>query len=98
MPLFVMIAKDKPDSAALRTTHRPAHLDHLTALGDRLVFGGALMDTDGTPGGSLLVLEAETLEAATASFMVDPFIVAGIFGSVEVKPWRIAFNHSGREF
>ena len=37
-------------------------------------------------------------QAATASFMADPFIEEGIFASVEVKPWRVAFNHTGKEF
>ena len=98
MPLFVMIAKDKPGTGALRTATRPVHLDHLTALGEKLVLGGALMGDDGNPEGSLLVLEAENLDAAKAALLADPFIAEGIFGSVEVKPWRVAFNHSGREF
>lgn len=98
MPLFVMIAKDKPGTGEQRTTHRPVHLEHLKSLGEKLVFAGALMGSDGNPEGSLLVLEAETLEAATANFLADPFVAEGIFGSTEIKPWRIAVNHSGREF
>ncbi len=46
-----------------------------------------------TPAGSLIVIEAETLEAATAIFHADPFVSEGIFDSVEVKAWRIAFDH-----
>ena len=93
-----MIAKDKPGSGEKRTATRPVHLEHLKGLGDKLILAGALMGADGNPEGSLLVLEADSLEAATASFMADPFIAGGIFETVEVKPWRIAFNHTGKEF
>ena len=98
MPLFAMIAKDKPGMGDKRTATRPVHLEHLKSMGEKLVLAGALMGADGAPEGSLLVLEADTLEAATATLMADPFVAEGIFGSVEVKPWRVAFNHTGREF
>lgn len=98
MPLFVMIAKDRPGTGDKRTATRPVHMDHLAAMGEKLVFAGALMGEDGNPEGSLLVLEADNLEAAKAVLLADPFVKEGIFGSAEVKPWRIAFNHSGREF
>ena len=98
MPLFAMIAKDKPGTGDKRTATRPVHLEHLKAMGEKLVLAGALMGADGNPEGSLLVLEAESLEAAKATLLADPFIAEGIFGAVEVKPWRVAFNHSGREF
>ena len=96
--LFAMIAKDKPDMGDKRTATRPVHLEHLKAMGQKLVMAGALMGGDGNPEGSLLVLEADSLEAATATFLADPFVAEGIFASVEVKPWRVAFNHTGREF
>jgi uncharacterized protein YciI len=40
-----------------------------------------------------MVVEAESLEAAIAMFMADPFIEEGIFGTTEIKPWRIAINN-----
>ena len=98
MPLFAMIAKDKPGTGELRTATRPVHMEHLKAMGDKLVLAGALLGADGNPEGSLLVLEADDFEAAKATLLADPFIAEGIFGSVEVKPWRVAINHSGREF
>ncbi len=96
--LFAMIAKDKPGTGELRTSTRPVHLEHLKAMGEKLVMAGALMGPDGNPEGSLLVLEAASLDEAKATFLADPFVAAGIFASVEVKPWRVAFNHTGREF
>lgn len=96
--LFAMIAKDKPGMGETRTATRPVHLDHLTAMGQTLVMAGALLDDEGKPEGSLMVIEAASLDEAKARFMVDPFVTEGIFGSIEIKPWRVAFNHTGREF
>lgn len=96
--LFAMIAKDKPGMLEKRLATRPVHLDHLKTMGEKLVLAGALLGTDGNPEGTLLVLDAESLEAATAAFMADPFVTDGIFGSTEIKPWRIAINHTGKEF
>ena len=94
--LYAMIAKDKPGTGEQRTATRPVHLDHLNALGDKLVLAGALLDAEGKPEGSLMVIEAETIEAATAMFMADPFIKEGIFGSTEIKPWRLAINNMAK--
>ena len=91
--LYAMIAKDKPGSMEQRLATRPVHLDHLTGLGQRLRLAGALLDDNGQPEGSLMVVEAESIEDATALFMADPFISAGVFASYEIKPWRLAFDH-----
>ena len=80
MPLFVMIAKDRPATGEQRTATRPVHMDHLAAMGDRLVFAGALMGDNGSPEGSLLVLEADNLEAAKAVLLADPFVQKAYLG------------------
>jgi uncharacterized protein YciI len=95
--LYAMIAKDKPQSLDKRLAVRPVHLEHLNAIGEKLVFAGALLGADGNPEGSLCILQADSLEAATATFMADPFVKEGVFASVEVKPWRLAINHSNVE-
>jgi uncharacterized protein YciI len=53
---------------------------------------GALLGDDGNPIGSLLIVEAEDLAAAQAQADNDPFTVAGVFESVEVRPWRVAIG------
>lgn len=91
--LFAMIAKDTPGTIDKRLAVRPVHLQHLDSLGQQLRLAGALLNAEGTPEGSLVVIEAETLEAATAIFNADPFVSEGIFDSVEIKPWRLAYDH-----
>ncbi|WP_323014391.1 YciI family protein [Devosia sp.] len=91
--LYAMIAKDKPGTLDQRLAARPLHLQHLESLGQTLRLAGALLDDAGNPCGSLVVVEAETLEAATALIHADPFVKEGIFGQVEIKPWRLAYDH-----
>ena len=94
--LYAMIARDKPGTGEQRTATRPVHLDHLHSLGDTLVLAGAVLDENGTPDGSLMVVEAESIEAARAMFEADPFVKEGIFASYEIKPWRVAINNMSK--
>ena len=96
--LYAMIAKDKPGMGEKRTATRPVHHDHLNALGDKLALAGALLNAEGAPEGSLIVLEAASLEEAKEKLLADPFVKEGIFGDVQVKQWRVAINHTGKEF
>ncbi len=95
--LYAMIAKDAPGALEKRLATRPVHLDHLNSLGKKLVFAGALLDHNEQPEGSLVILEAESLDEARKLAEADPFIAAGVFESFEVKRWRIAINTTGLE-
>lgn len=90
MPLFALLGRDGPNAAALRATHRPAHLVHLRPLAaaGRVRFAGPLLDDTGTPCGSLVVFEADDLAAARALAARDPYVVHGVFASHEVRGTR----------
>jgi hypothetical protein len=94
MPLFVLLGRDAPDTGALRQKVRPAHLDHLRkAAGEgRIVHAGPLLDAAGAAIGSLIVLEADTLEAARATAALDPYVTAGVFQTFEVLETRAVFG------
>ena len=95
--LYAMIAKDKPDGLDKRLATRPVHLDHLNGLGDQLVFAGALFGEDDKPNGSLVVIEAASLDAARSMFAADPFVKEGVFESYTVQRWNWAVqNPTGR--
>lgn len=93
--LFAMICKDKPGHLEARMNNRPAHVEHLNALNAKgtLKFAGPFLDADGKPCGSLVVVEADDLDAARALADADPYAKAGIFASVEVQPWNWVFNN-----
>lgn len=96
--LFAVICTDKPDSLAIRKANRPEHLAYLKSLGDTLVLAGPFTEADGeTMNGSLIVLEAATPEAARKIVDGDPFAKAGLFASVEVRPWLWTINAPDEE-
>ncbi len=93
--LFAIICTDKEDGLELRMGARPAHLEHLEALGDRLKLAGPFMTDDGgQPKGSLLVVEAESIEAARAIADQDPYAHAGVFQSVDIRAWKLLINNT----
>lgn len=94
--LYAILCEDVADSLALRMGARPAHLARLQDLVDegRLLAAGPhpALDTE-DPGeagftGSLIIAEFDSLEAATAWADSDPYVDAGVFSKVTVKPYR----------
>lgn len=86
--LFALICTDKPGSLAVRMAARPDHLAFLDGLGARLKAAGPFTDDAGSPTGSLVVIEAENSAEAERTAAQDPYAKAGLFQSVEIKPWK----------
>ena len=93
---YAIVCEDVPNSLPLRASARPAHLERLKALADdgRLLVAGPFpaLDTE-EPGeagftGSLIVAEFDSLEAASAWADSDPYVEAGVFANVSVKPYK----------
>lgn len=93
---YAIIAEDSPNSLEKRMAMRPAHLERLQAMQDagRLLLAGPFPAIDSTdPGpagysGSLIIAEFDSLEAAQAWANDDPFVNAGVYSTVTVKPFR----------
>lgn len=94
--LYAIIASDAANSLDARLANRPAHLERLNALKDagRLVLAGPHPAIDSNdPGeagfsGSLVVAEFDSLEAAQQWADADPYIAAGVYANVVVKPFK----------
>ncbi len=94
--LYAIHGTDVPGSLPQRLAARPAHLARLKALQDegRLVLAGPFPAVDSSdPGpagfsGSLIVAEFDSLDAARAWAAADPYVAAGVYAGVEVKPFR----------
>ena len=97
--LYAIISEDIPDSLEKRMSVRPAHVQRLQDLQNegRLVLAGPhpAIDSD-TPGeagftGSLVVAEFSSLENAKSWADADPYIAAGVYAHVTVKPFKQVF-------
>lgn len=96
--LYALICTDKLGSLDLRKANRPEHVAFLKGLGDAVVLAGPFTEADGeTPNGSLIVVEAPSREAVQAIAAADPYAKAGLFASVEIRPWTWVFNKPQRD-
>jgi uncharacterized protein len=93
---YVIIGTDVPNSLERRLGARPAHLERITKLKDegRLLLAGPFPAIDSAdPGpagfsGSLIVAEFDSLAQAKAWADADPYVAAGVYANVAVKPFR----------
>ena len=96
---YAIIGQDVKDSLEKRLTIRPNHIERLNTLRDegRLLTAGPFPTIDSEdPGpagfsGSLIVAEFTSLEAAQTWADADPYITAGVYASVSVKPFKKIF-------
>ena len=85
MPLYALIARDRP-GLEHRQANRPAHLEHMAKLdaGGRIRYGGPLGNDSQDMGGSLIIIEAESLDDAKATYAEDPYVIHNVFEHYEV--------------
>ena len=94
--LYVIIGEDQPGTLGKRLAARPAHVERLQALQSegRLILAGpcpAIDSPDPGPAGfsgSVIVAEFDSLAAAQAWADADPYVAAGVYGKVTVKPFK----------
>ncbi|MDH3640032.1 MAG: YciI family protein, partial [Gammaproteobacteria bacterium] len=95
--LYAIISEDVDNSAPFRQKGRPAHIARLETLRDegRLVLAGPHPACDSNdPGpagftGSLVVAEFPDLETAQSWAQADPYVAAGAYANVTVKPFKL---------
>lgn len=92
--LYVITAFDKPGLLELRLATRPKHFTYLEET-RRLRLGGPFLNADGAMIGSLMIIEAETLDEAKAWAANDPYAQAGLFAQSEIRPWKVTANACG---
>ena len=94
---YAILCEDVENSFSLRQNACAAHLARLQSLADqgRLLASGPqpALDTEepGSAGftGSLVIAEFDSLESATAWADLDPYVSAGVFSKIIVKPYQV---------
>ncbi len=93
---YAIVGEDVAGSLDQRLAARPAHLERLNQLKDegRLLLAGPFPAIDSPdPGpagfsGSLIVAAFDSLQAAQAWADADPYVAAGVYAQVSVKPFK----------
>lgn len=94
--LYAILSQDVENSGPLRQRARSAHIERLNALRDdgRLIIAGPHPAIDSNePGdagfsGSLVIAEFSSLDEASAWADSDPYVEAGVYAEVTVKPFK----------
>ncbi len=97
--LYAILSEEVENSLERRMSVRPQHLERVRQLQDqgRLVFAGphpAIDNEDPGPAGftgSLIIAEFESLREAQDFADNDPYVVAGVYERVTVKPVKQVF-------
>ena len=89
MPLYLVNARDKTDSLALRLANREQHLEWAASFRDRIAMAGPVLSEDSeTMIGSTFVIEFNTLAEARAWAANDPYARAGLFERTEIIAFK----------
>lgn len=97
--LYAIHGEDVLNSLEKRMMARPAHLERLQTLQNegRLILAGPYPSIDSAdPGpagfsGSLIVAEFASLEAAQSWAEADPYVTAGVYSKITVRPFKKVF-------
>jgi uncharacterized protein YciI len=88
---FVIFATDAPGKQAVRATVREAHRAYIrqsNADDTVVVFGGPTLAEDQAMNGTLLVVQAASIDAVRRFVADDPYSQNGLFAVVEIREWR----------
>ncbi|MEO9969758.1 MAG: YciI family protein [Hyphomonadaceae bacterium] len=91
MPLFILNARDKADALPTRMANRAEHLAWAGTFIDNIRMAGPVFADDGeTFAGSVFVVEMDSLQAVHDWAAEDPYAKAGVFETVEIRPFTWA--------
>jgi uncharacterized protein YciI len=89
---YAVWATDRPGMLQARLQAREAHRARLREPGAhavKVVAGGpTLSEVDASMNGSLLVIEADSIEAVRRFIAEDPYALAGVYACVDIRPWH----------
>jgi len=93
--LFTIICLDKRNGLERRMSVREAHMAYVRAQPPGFIkLAGPFLDARGEMCGSMFIFEAEGREAIDAYLAKDPYLLGGVFDSVDVRPWRVTIPWS----
>ena len=90
--LFAIVCTDKPDRLETRLAAREAHLAYLGHYVEKVVHAGPMLDLDGRPCGSLLIIDVADRAAAEGFAAGDPYAKVELFESTVIRGFRTVFR------
>lgn len=89
MMLFIVYNLDAESMAEKRAALLPDHRDYMKSLGEKVLWGGPLLDDNGeSKRGGMYVVRADTADEARKIASNDPLVLGGIYQFSDVSVWR----------
>lgn len=87
--LFFIHGVDKAGHGSLREEHKSAHRKHLALFKKNVLCAGPTLEGDGEEkDGSVLLVDFPDRDAVEGFVNRDPYVKAGLFADLTIKPWR----------
>ena len=86
---FMIKAYDGEGMLERRMAVRPSHLEGMKKLLDHIVCAGGLLDEEGKPKGSVLVMEFPDRAALDAYLASEPYVVEHVWDRIEVEVMNV---------
>ena len=86
---FIITAYDGDNMLEKRMAVRPRHLEGMAALSDHIVCAGGLIDEDGKPKGSVLVVDFDDRAALDEYLNNEPYVLEHVWERVEVEAMNV---------
>ena len=86
---FIVTAYDGENMLEKRMAVRPRHLEGMAKLGKHIVCAGGILDDDGKPKGSVLVLDFEDRATLEDYLENEPYVIEQVWEKVEVEPLNV---------
>ncbi len=86
---YVITAYDGKDALDRRLAVRPRHLENMSRLKGRVYCAGGILDENGKPKGSVLVVDFATRELLEEYLATEPYIVEQVWEDVRAEPMNL---------
>ena len=86
---FIITAYDGANMLEKRMAVRPRHLEGMARLGKHIITAGGLLDQDGKPKGSVLVLDFEKPEEVQEYLKNETYVVEGVWEKITCEPINV---------
>ena len=86
---FIITAHDGENMLEKRMAVRPRHLEGMAKLGKHIVCAGGLLDDEGKPNGSVLVLDFEERAALDEYLKNEPYVTEQVWEKIDVEPLNV---------
>ena len=86
---FIVTALDGENMLEKRMAVRPRHLEGMARLSDHIVCAGGILDAEGRPKGSVLVMEFEDRNALDDYLAGEPYVLENVWQDISIEHMNV---------